>query len=163
MPFGVFLDAVRAKRRIDRYRHRTGQKNSRVGNEECARSRQHQRHAASCRHSSPRQFFGKPFGRGIQLGEGQREFFLSVRTILANQQMRLLAVVRGAVAKHVEKRLGGKHVRADRVTVKLLGCRRNPQRGGRLHDPFGCFRHRKNRPHQISRRVRFRGEAVRQA
>ena len=66
-----------------------------------------------------------------------------------------VGVVRGAVAKHLDKRLGGKHASAYGVAVELLRCRHSPQHGLRLRQSFGCPRHRKNRPHQVFRGVRL--------
>src|SRR2546427_12123505 len=82
LPRGVFLDAIRAKWRIDGDGNRSGEKNPGVRYEESSRSRQHHRYAPACRHSTPRQLRGAPVPSGVELAERKRRTAFASLTIL---------------------------------------------------------------------------------
>ena len=102
---GVFFDAVRAERRVNRNGNRAGKENARVGNEKCPRRGQHHRHATACRHAAARKLVRDALPRRVKLAERQGQFACAFFGILADQQMRALGIMRGAEAQHIDQRL----------------------------------------------------------
>ena len=162
MPRGIFLDAVGAKRGIDGDGNRSGEKNPRIGYEEGARSRQHERHASAGGHTTPGQLRGAAVSSGIELAEGQRTAAFPGITVVGDQQVRALGVVRGAIPQHPDERLGGEDSSVRSCPVQLLSRYRSSQHRAGFHIVDGCSWSGQNGARQILRSIGLRSHAVRQ-
>src|SRR3984957_5225199 len=97
---GVFFDAVRAERRIDRYRNRAGEKNACVGDEERAGGWQHQRDAATGGDATAPKLEGATLSGGVKLAKGEGEVaFFSGGVFFGDEQVRAVGIMLGAIAQ----------------------------------------------------------------
>src|SRR5207302_1833435 len=159
LPCGIFLDAVGAKGGIDGDGNRSGEKNPRIGYEEGARSRQHQRDASAGGHTTPRQLRGAAVSGGIELAKGQRTAAFPGITVLGDPQVRAQGVVRGAIPQHLDERLGGADSSVRSCPVQLLSRHRSPQHGAGFDIFDVCSWSGQNGARQILRSIGLRSHA----
>ena len=157
---GVFFDAIGSERRIDGNRNRASKQNARVGNEECAGGREHERDTASWRNAATGQLCGATLGGAVEFSECQSMRFVASVGIFRDVHVGPLGVVLGAVAKDVNERLRSENAFIGGVPMERLHGGRGAQRGG----GFGAQRSRRRRSEHGSRQlfgsVDFSGDAI---
>lgn len=163
LPSCILLNSVRAKRRIDRHRHRPRQQNSRVANEKLPRRRQHQRHAPARGYSPARQLLRAVLRRQIQLPESQRVVVFAPFVVFGDQQVGSLSIVHAAIADQFQKRFRFLHDRVGRFLRQLSRRHGCPQPRESFFFRSRRTRRRHNGHSQLFRRARFRRQGVRQA
>ncbi len=165
MPFGILLDAIRAKWRVNGYRHRSCQQDTRIADEKLPRRRrQHQRNAPARGHTAPPQFLRALLRRRIEFAKSQCELVLAAFIVFGDQQMRAIGIVYAAVANHFHQRLGFLDDRIRRVAPQLLhGGGRRSQRRNFFLDVALCSRRRQNSRGKFFGRARLRRQRIGQA
>ncbi len=145
LPSGVFLDTVCPEGRINGNGDRTGKEDSRVGDEERARRRQHQCDAPARRDATARQLRCTALTRGIELAEGQREAAFLPIGIFRDQQVCAFGVMSRPIPQHIDERFCGENSCVCGFVVQLLNRHRSPQWGAGCHLFRGCSRNTQNR------------------